>query len=554
MVLVAASLGGNQVTPSEDSGSMFGTAFWMLRVSTRDPARRILEAAEDMSLTLDPSACVNARDQLTNPRTRLREEIRWLPGLAPTRAVEIAASHRTSYGEGIKPSRLPTLAKFNLRMAALGHAHEGGDQLDEEIRTLLFFSEDLVGDQILREINEDRAIAQFPPARLEQLEEELTLLKAECSARMLRAVGMLPTSKITSLMTSLAEEYSDDPEKPPPELFATLIEKYEVEAQQFLSPEAENIGKLCEALLTASTAGEAAIEPLMKRLEQVVRRWDSVAQPFQLLAYKRGLDHPASADVGRTLRSLSLDLHNDRDMSKSAERVSELCSEVFAELPEFGDRIREDLDKLIDIGRRRDADSQEHAEWVREMTYEGEVGSFIKYRIAISPAGVEWKDRTLPLEEITAVRWGGTSGRYGTNYSIVLAGPGQAMVIEFGDHSDVFSAITGRVWRSAGVRILLDMLAELRAGKRLQIGHVVIDDVSMVLRERKVFGDGQAMRYAWPNVMHHSQDGELWLYSRDRKARESLSYADINNVHILSALLNLRNEKDTARLSGILGE
>jgi hypothetical protein len=541
------------VNTPDDIGSIFGTAFWTLGVSTRDDPRRILEAAEEKSLTLDPAVCSTCRDLLTNPRKRLREEMRWLPGVSPKRAAELASMLRAPPHPPPQPQQLPTLAAFNVQTTALGKTQgASASLLESEISNVALLAEDLKADAILREVNEDRAIGQFPIARLEQVEEEIALLKTECAARALRALGALPTAQIITLMTSLAEDLTSDPDVPPPDLFATLVEMYEVEAQQFLLPEAEKIEALCDAVRKAASAGEQAIAPLLNRLDEVVRRWDNVAQPFQLLAYSRGLDHAGSATVGRTLRSLSLDLHNDLQMSNSAKHVSELCNDVFAELPEFSERVRDDLDTLVDIAERNESDAASHAAWEREITYEGEVGSFVKHRIAISPRGVEWKDATFPLERITALRWGGTRGRYGSNYSIVLSGAGQTMDISFGNHSEVFAAITDRLWRSAGVQILLSTLNELRAGKRIYFGQVLIDDASVELKQRKTFGGGGVLRYPWTQIGHASHNGELWLSSADRKAQSILSFLYDNNAHVLSALLNMRQEKRTARLSEVL--
>lgn len=61
------------------STALHQAPFALLGVTTRDDRRRIVELAEDKSLELDHDVCQKARSDLTNPRTRLRAEIAWLP-------------------------------------------------------------------------------------------------------------------------------------------------------------------------------------------------------------------------------------------------------------------------------------------------------------------------------------------------------------------------------------------------------------------------------------------------------------------------------------------
>ena len=63
--------------------------FYILSVSLRDNRRRIQELADEKSLFLDSSKCLEARSELTNPRKRLSAEVAWLPGIGPKRVEEI---------------------------------------------------------------------------------------------------------------------------------------------------------------------------------------------------------------------------------------------------------------------------------------------------------------------------------------------------------------------------------------------------------------------------------------------------------------------------------
>ncbi len=533
---------------------LLGTAFWILGVSTREDRRRILEASDEKSLTLDPTVCEACRERLTNPRTRLTEEMRWLPGVSPKRGFDVAASIQSRSDAIPESAQLPKLAAFNLRAMTLSRVAETANHLllAEEVAALALLGDDLDAGSILQEINEDRSIAQFPPARREQVEDEIRSRLKECAATALRALGGLPTPQIILVMTDLAERWGLDADDQFPEVFSMLVELYEVEAQQFLQPEAEAIENLCHSILKASSAGEASILPLIERLATLVRRWDTVAQPLQLIAYSKGMDHPTSAGLGRTLRGLSIDLHNDKEMSSSAQILTELCTEVFAELPEFSERVEEDLEAIRDIATSNKEGAQQAEEFAREISYSAEVGTFIKHRIALSPQAVEWKDTSFLLENIEAIRWGGTRGRYGDSFTISVSGGGRSMEIAFSGNGDVFNAVTSRLWRSVGVRLLMQVLANLKAGKPVRFGDVMIDDTSIHMLERKVFGAPKLLKYPLASVGHQSRDGALFLVSSDRKAQSVLNYANCDNVQLLATMLSIRREKNLPKLSSII--
>jgi hypothetical protein len=68
---------------------VLGNPFHHLGVSPRDGRHRIVEAAEEKSLSLDIDVCSKAKTDLTNPRNRLAAETAWLPGISPRRAQQL---------------------------------------------------------------------------------------------------------------------------------------------------------------------------------------------------------------------------------------------------------------------------------------------------------------------------------------------------------------------------------------------------------------------------------------------------------------------------------
>src|SRR3546814_3134866 len=71
--------------------------FAILKASTRDRKVRLNELADEAALYGDHDAAVNARNILSNPRTRLAAEVAWFPGRSEEHTSELQSLMRTSY-------------------------------------------------------------------------------------------------------------------------------------------------------------------------------------------------------------------------------------------------------------------------------------------------------------------------------------------------------------------------------------------------------------------------------------------------------------------------
>jgi len=526
------------------------SAFKILGVSIRDSRSRIVEAAEDKALELDFEKYSKARDALINPRLRLHEELRWLPGLSPKRALEATQKDYDYLGQresiGVSP-----FASFNLLAFETSKRTENTRERTADILSAMSdVFEEIDPERIASEVNEDRAIAQFPAVTIKDVEDALSPLWRERAADALSLVGQLDTDTIIQLMRAFAEEVSVDGIIVPNEFVCILYEQYEIEAQRFLEPEAQNIQRLCNAILDSGHS-ETALAPFANELEALVRRWDEVAQPFQLIALAKGLDHEPSRELANALRGFSVSLHNDKNQSHLAKEVSDLCAEVFAELPNIGETFEEDRATLDDVIAARARSVEEEETFASEMLYEAEVGTFLKQRISVSAQQINWKNDSIKLDEIIGARWGATKEQYTTSFSIVLTSPKKVLFISFSGHAEVFQAVISRIWRSVGVRLLLEMLTQLSSGKRFRIGNVTFDDTTVTLPETKVFG-AKLLNYNWEDVESRTYNGALQLLSYDAKASASLSYTDVNNAHVLRRILEMRLEREVAALSDLL--
>lgn len=116
-------------------------------------------------------------------------------------------------------------------------------------------------------------------------------------------------------MTEVIDSMTHGGTEHAPELVDELVERYEVEADPFLQAEAENIKQLCQILRNTAPAGADTINPIIDKLQEVVRNWRKVAKPIQLSAKARGIENNLNEQIAFTLGKLVVDLHEQYRMA-----------------------------------------------------------------------------------------------------------------------------------------------------------------------------------------------------------------------------------------------
>ena len=537
------------------------TPFAILNVTTRDDRRRIVELAEEKSLELDHDVCQKARPDLTNPRTKLSAEIAWLPGVSPRKASQLVEGLLHDAMAVREESGLPTLAHLNL-LAAAFEAVDGehdAEDLARFIQEVAYLVDEIDPEDVLRDINEDRAVSGFPEARaLDQIEAELAERKRYYRSAIKDALDRLPPTTLVQVMTDTVEGVTLGGEDHAPELIDDLVDSYEVETQGFLQKEAENVHKLIKAARDSANSGEAAVKPYVDKLDAVARNWDKVAQPIQLSAKARGIDHEASRDLAYEIRSLAIDLFNTHDMLTQAQRLTGLLQELFAELPEVSERVEQDADALADIFHERKQAVARRDEWAREITYRAEIGVMFKDTLSISPDGISWKGQSFSLDSITRVRWGGVRHSVngvptGTTYTIAFGDKRSEAVVEL-KKEDIYSKFIDKLWRAVCVRLLGEMLEALKDGRDLYFGDALLHDDGITLVKHKFLGANERVRCTWGQVQIWNADGSFCIGSKDdKKTNVGISYIHVANTHILEQLIRMAFKKPgLRRLSELL--
>ena len=547
--------------PRLTTTALHQSAFSVLGVTTRDNRKRIVELAEEKSLELDHDVCQKARSDLTNPRTRLSVEIAWIPGVSPRKASQLVENLINDPMAIRKESGLPTLAHLNL-LASAFEAVDGkhdADDLTEFIMEAAYLAEELTPEEVLRDINEDRAVSGFPEVRaLDQIESELTERKRYYRGAIKDALDRLPPMTLIQVMTETVDGVTSGGEDHAPGLIDDLVDSYEVETHGILQKEAENVHKLINAARDHAGSGEATVKPYVDKLDTVARNWDKIAQPIQLSSKARGIDHEASRELAYEIRGLAIELFNKHDMLVQSQRLTGLIQEIFSEVPEIADRVGEDADALADIFQQRKQAASRKGEWAREITYRAEIGVMFKDVLSISPDGVSWKGQNFPLDSITRVRWGGVSHSVngiptGTTYTIAFGNRSSESVVEL-KKQDIYNTFIDKLWRAVCVRLLTEMLEALKDGRDLHFGDALLHDDGITLVRRKFLGSNEKVRCSWGQIHVWSADGSFCIGAKDdKKVNAGISYIHGANTHVLEQAIRMGFKKPgMRRLSDVL--
>lgn len=539
--------------------------FHILSATPRDNHKRIMDLTDERSLMLDADDCMAARLALTTPRKRLAAEVAWLPGIGPKRAEEVLSLLESCPANMLAEDKLLPAAKANALATALSRLPEyRAENIAKWILELAEAFEEIDPEKLKTLINEERIVAGFPEitdgaAVEEEIQERRRYYRQVIKA----ALDNLASKELVEAVTDAVESATDIGEEHCPILIADLVDAYEVDAQEFLDREEENILALIEKLRAAADAGSAdsVLEPMVNKLIQVVKNWDLVAQPIQVSAKSRGLDHDASLRVARILRSLAIYMFNEHGKLDFSQQLTNMLQEVFAEVGEIAERTAEDADALDDIAEQRvrlieDAKSRAE-EWRREITFEAEVGAVFKDKLRISPEGIEWKGRHWPLDSITRVRWGGTKHSInfiptGTTYSVIFGSDSSQEAIEL-RKAATFSNFVERLWKAVGVRLLTEYLEGLRAGKKYRFGSTIMSDTGMELELKKFFGGNERIFCGWDELSIWNGPGVFCMGKRgDKKLVAAFSYQDEDNIHILEAAIRMFWKRGGAKISSLL--
>lgn len=522
--------------------NLFENPFYILGLSTRDSKQRIVEACDEKSLTLDSDVCSQFRIMLTQPRNRIIAEISWLPGVAPSRAANILnkiqkePNNLNNLISGLNP-----LVKCNIAAAFLRyHKPNNPSQIVNLLVAMARTHDAISSENILASINEDRHLAGLPLIQdVGNIKEAILEQRKYFAGVMKDALNNTPKPDV--VFTEIVEKTTSNGQEHPPLLINDLTDLYQIEVQKYLDKLAQDIRVITEGIQSHNIN---KIDSALNLLEKKVKSWDQIAQPIQLIMQSKGMEDSHSQEIANELRRSTIYLANELEMHEAAQRVSILMADVFKELPQFAERVSEDLSVLEDILNRKVRSAEEERKWREEVSLDIEIGKVFKDRLIITPEIISYKNRNINPADVSCVRWGKLIINSRSFNTIWVGTPSHMFEIEcnttFETTSTVekrYESITDSLWKLVCVRLIGETLCRLSSGEKLVYGDAVVDKDGILLRKSNFFGS-EPFYSKWEGLTTGHVPGAFVIQSRtEKKARADLSYRGLDNVHILEAVM-----------------
>jgi len=523
--------------------------FHILNVSTRDTKHKIIQAYDLESLKKDQEICNKAKSILMTPRNRLTAEISWLPTLSPARAIQFINKIQTNPNEVVHSlDGLEPLTKCNLstEVVSLVDFRSEPRTLARWIVDIALTFEKISASNLLATINEDRHLAGIPAIQsLESINEALEEHRKYVADTLNNALKRVPDPD--TIMKEVANQTTFSGSRQAPILIEELINVYQIEVQKYLDQIAEEIRKLISQIRANP---KASINLLLDCLEKYLRSWDQIAQPIHIVMQSKGITDEHSMSLAHDVRDLALILANEHAMHEQAKRISTVLSEQFKDHPIFAEKLTEDKSVLEDILIRKAKSKEEDERWRREIQLDIEIGAMFKSRLIINADTISYRDAVIRTSDVDRVGWGilvyyqnNVKDRTdykiwcGTNKTVINIDCQQALESEK-TTEERYELITGKLWKAVCVRLISQTLSRLSAGEKVRFGEIVVDKEGILLNKHGRYAiEGQ--HYArWPNLRIGNRPGMFTISSdQDISARAELGYRDVDNVHILEAIM-----------------
>ncbi|MEA4919418.1 MAG: hypothetical protein VB078_00635 [Clostridiaceae bacterium] len=343
--------------------------FFILGVTPLDNRHRIYALAEEKALLLDSEKCLEAINTLTTPQRRLIAEINWFLGCSSETVDEIidyiSALQSGSQFEEINVCELSALADLNLKRYAFPFLPMGDVyKYKYAILEISRLFEAVDSEQIRLEVNEARSVSGFTliPGTTE-IDTELRNIRSEISHIISQKLTGISADNVAELATMLAEKYTADEQYSGSAVIDDVLSEYALQFNSELQNQKQQICKMVEHI--GKSVDDIRMNDAIDDLIKLMTRWDKFAQPLQLDARAKGVSHDDSEELARAVRDLAVDLHNKHAQTEASLKLAIALKNIFAELPDFAERIGEDADTLSRLKTEQVEEEREEKEALR---------------------------------------------------------------------------------------------------------------------------------------------------------------------------------------------
>ena len=235
-----------------------------------------------------------------------------------------------------------------------------------------------------------------------------------------------------------------------------------------MANENANVEALIARIRAEAVSAKANVAVSVQHLCAALASWTKITGPMQLVNRAKGVDHAPSRDIAVDARNLAIDLWNHHSLAYESGLLLRCLRKEFGLLAEVSEKLDEDAKALEGITAERAKAEKEQQDFENSFALTINFGTLMKEQLQISTATVIWKGRTFPMDKISRLRWGGVRHSVngiptGTTYHIHFGTPSDNAVIDVKD-TQIYADIVDRLWRGAGVRMVMEWAAKLKNG------------------------------------------------------------------------------------------
>lgn len=318
--------------------------FYILQVSVRDNAEHVSEAFESRVLegTFKEETLHKAQRDLLGSKSRLAAEISWLLELSPNKCKEVLSkigiANREYSDVIIDLPEDAKLARANVSSHFVIREKQGS------FLEILTFWGTLEAEALRGLVNSIRNASGFPQVTDDLFRESLNNLKASHAEACLSAISSAhhPGRMFSEMLKGYFTESARITD-----FLDLLTDRYNNSIVSHVKTLENKISKFIEEI-KAST-NRILIDQKVEQLVEALKEWDEYCQPSQLVFEKKGLDDPRSKKVFQEVRSLVIDLANEKQQHEVSLHLAKQLLEIFPELPSASITLSEDISTLTGL-------------------------------------------------------------------------------------------------------------------------------------------------------------------------------------------------------------
>jgi hypothetical protein len=242
---------------------------------------------------------------------------------------------------------------------------------------------------------------------------------------------------------------------------------------------------------------------------------------------------------------------------EEAKRINVVIDKFFAAMPEVAAQANDDAERLAELDAELADQRESERKFNEEIRYSAEIGTIFKKRVDVDARKLTYDGVTVALPDAQGIRWGATRHSVngiptGTDYIVSVRDSQRSLSIQF-RNGTIFENLVSRLWRTAGVIILLEFANKLSSGQTLTVGSARVTDASISFSYNKGWGRTELVELDWSDCRVWTADGHFCIGHRDNKKMQvSLSYRDVENVHVLEHMVRGAFNKGSGILSDFL--